>query len=166
MTTPKLNSMRLLEQHKIPYEVLPYPDDLRDAEQIAEVLGVPSYLVYKTLVVEPEKSDKPLLVMIAADRSLDLKRLAAVAGAKKVRMAAHKDAEALTGLKVGGISALALTHKNWPVYLDQPALEQEHILISAGQRGLDLRVPTRSLMTVVRARIAEISTANEHSASE
>jgi Cys-tRNA(Pro)/Cys-tRNA(Cys) deacylase len=153
----KLNSMRLLEQHKIPYEVLEYPDDLRDAEEIAEVLGVPPFLVYKTLVVEPESGDKkPFLVMIAANRHLDLKRLAAVAGEKKVRMAAHKDAEALTGLKVGGISALALTQKNWMVFLDQPATEHQHILISGGQRGVDLRVPTMALVGLVRARIADV----------
>ncbi|MFN8564136.1 MAG: aminoacyl-tRNA deacylase [Anaerolineae bacterium] len=158
---PKLNSMRLLEQHKIPYEVVEYPDDLRDAEEIAEVLGVPPFLVYKTLVVEPEggagqNTGKPFLVMMAANRQLDLKRLAAVAGAKKVRMAAHKDAEALTGLKVGGISALALTHKNWIVFLDQPATEHQHILISAGQRGVDLRVPTMALVGLVRARLADV----------
>ncbi len=155
---PKLNSMRLLEQHKIPYEVVPYPDDLRDAEEIAEVLGVPPYMVYKTLVVEPDRPGaKPILVMIASDRALDLKKLATVAGEKKVRMAAHKDAEAHTGLKVGGISALALTHKNWIVYLDEPAMQMEHILISAGQRGLDLRVPTTALLGLVRARIADVS---------
>lgn len=154
----KLNSMRLLEQHKIPYEVVPYPDDLRDAELIAEVLGMPPHIVYKTLVVEPDRPGaKPMLVMLASDRTLDLKKLALAAGEKKLRMAAHKDAEKHTGLKVGGISALALTHKNWLVFLDEPAMQQEHILISAGQRGLDLRVSTAALLPLVRARIADVS---------
>jgi Cys-tRNA(Pro)/Cys-tRNA(Cys) deacylase len=154
----KLNSMRLLEQHRIPYEVVPYPDDLRDAELIAEVLGMPPHIVYKTLVVEPDRPGaKPMLVMLASDRTLDLKKLALAAGEKKLRMAAHKDAEKHTGLKVGGISALALTHKNWLVFLDEPAMQQEHILISAGQRGLDLRVPTAALLPLVRARIADVS---------
>jgi len=154
----KLNTMRILEQQKIPYEALHYPDTMRDAEEIAETLGLPPYLVYKTLVTQPEQGSKPILVMIASDRALDLKKLAAVAGLKKVRMAAHKDAEALTGLKVGGISALALIQKNWTVFLDQPATEHEHILISAGQRGTQLRVPTMALVRLVRARIADVST--------
>lgn len=157
----KLNSMRLLEQHKIPYEVVEFSDELRDAEVIAEVLGAPPFLVYKTLVVEPEGGGKPFLVMIASNRQLDLKRLAAVAGVKKVRMAAHKDAEAMTGLKVGGISALALTHKNWTVFLDQPATEHQHIMISAGQRGVDLRVPTMALAGVLKARLADVSSEAE-----
>jgi Cys-tRNA(Pro)/Cys-tRNA(Cys) deacylase len=153
----KLNTMRILEQNKIVYEALHYSDDLRDAEEIADVLGLPYYMVYKTLVTQPEGSDKPYLVMIAADRALDLKQLAAVSGQKKIRMASHKDAEALTGLKVGGISALALTQKNWTVFLDQPATEHEHILISAGQRGTQLRVPTMALVRLVRARLANVS---------
>jgi Cys-tRNA(Pro)/Cys-tRNA(Cys) deacylase len=153
----KLNTMRILEQNKIPYEALTYPDTMRDAEEIADALGLPYYLVYKTLVVQPEVGDKPFLVMIASDRELDLKKLASMSGQKKVRMAAHKDAEALTGLKVGGISALALTQKNWTVFLDQPATEHEHILISAGQRGTQLRVPTMALMRLVRARMADVS---------
>jgi Cys-tRNA(Pro)/Cys-tRNA(Cys) deacylase len=156
--TAKLNSMRLLEKHQVPYEVTEFPDTERDAEVIAEILGVPAFMVYKTLVVQPvETGKKPLLALIAADRSLDLKKLAAAAGYKKVVMAAHKDAEALTGLKVGGISALALTHKNWPVFLDQPATELEHILVSAGQRGMDLRVRVADLIRVLGARVAEIS---------
>ncbi|MDX2163244.1 MAG: YbaK/EbsC family protein [bacterium] len=157
---PKLNSMRLLEQHKIPYEVVAFSDELRDAEEIAEVLGVPPHLVYKTLVVQPEsKPDKPFLVLIASDRKLDLKKLAALSGEKKVRMAAHKEAEALTGLKVGGISALALIQKNWTVYLDQPATDHQHILVSAGQRGLDLRVPTMALVGLLRPRLGLVSLA-------
>lgn len=160
--TNKLNSMRLLEQHKIAYEVVPYPAELRDAEEIAEVLGVPPHLVYKTLVVLPDApGGKPLLVMLASNRSLDLKQMALAAGEKKLRMAAHKEAEALTGLKVGGISALALAHKNWKIFLDNPAAEQEHILISAGQRGLDLRVPTSALVALLRARLVDVSRAAE-----
>lgn len=157
----KLNSMRLLEQHKIPYEAIEYPDTLRDAEEIAEVLGVPPHIVYKTLVVEPDGGGKPILVMLASNRHLDLKKLASVSGHKKVRMAAHKDAEELTGLKVGGISALALTQKNWTVFLDEPATQMQHILISGGQRGVQLRVPVIALMGLVRARVADVGTDEE-----
>ena len=153
----KLNSMRLLEKHNVLYEVTEFPDTERDAEVIADILGVPAYLVYKTLVVEPVGGGKPFLALLAAERQLDLKKMAVAAGFKKVSMAAHTDAEKLTGLKVGGISALALTHKNWVVYLDKPAAEHEHILVSAGQRGLDLRVPTAALIRVLNAKLADIS---------
>ena len=153
----KLNSMRLLEKNDIPYEVTEFPDTERDAETIADILGVPAFMVYKTLVVEPVGGGKPFLAILAADRQLDRKKMAGVTKHKKVGLAAHADAEQLTGLKVGGISALALTQKNWAVYLDKPAVELEHILVSAGQRGMDLRVPTAAFIRVVNARVADIS---------
>jgi Cys-tRNA(Pro)/Cys-tRNA(Cys) deacylase len=153
----KLNSMRVLEQHKIPYEALEYSDELHDAEEVADAVGIPYFMVYKTLVVQSEGVDKPALVMIPSDRRLDLKKFAQAAGVKKARMAAHKDAETLTGLKVGGISALALTHKNWTVYLDNSATQLEHIVISAGQRGTQLRVPVTPLVTLLRVRVADLS---------
>jgi len=156
---PKLNSMRILEQHKVPYEALTYPDDLHNAEDVADVLGLPYFMVYKTLVVQADDPGqrKPYLVIIPADSRLDLKKMAAAAGVKKVKMAGHKDAEAMTGLKVGGISALALTQKGWPVFLDQSATELEHIVISGGQRGVQLRVPVVPLVNLLRARLAELS---------
>ena len=156
----KLNSMRLLEQHKIAYEVLTYEPITRDALEVAEMIGLPEFMVYKTLVVQSMATDKPMLALIASDRQLDLKAMAAAAHEKKVRMASHTDAEKLTGLQVGGISPLMLTNKNWPVYLDQPASELEHIVLSAGERGTQVRVPVTALIRVLHARLAEIS--HEH----
>lgn len=164
--TGKLNSMRVLEQHKIPYEVVEFPDELRDAELIAEVLGLPPFMVYKTLVVQADGADKPYLCLLAADRRLALKRVALASGDKKVRLVAHRDAEALTGLKVGGISPLALLHKNWKVFLDEPATTLQHILISAGQRGVDLRVPVAALLGLLRPRIAAISVSVDEGGDE
>ena len=55
MSTKKLNSMRLLEQHDVPYEAISYgePDAFHDAVEVAEMIGVTVSMVYKTLLVEP-----------------------------------------------------------------------------------------------------------------
>jgi Cys-tRNA(Pro)/Cys-tRNA(Cys) deacylase len=156
----KLNTMRILEQHDVPYEVLQYPDDIRDAEEVAEALGLPYFTVYKTLIVEAvDRPDikKPYIALVASENQLDLKKLAGLTGVKKMRLASHKDAETLTGLQVGGISPLALLQKQWTVYLDQPATDNQHIVISAGQRGYQLRVPVIPLVSIIRARLADIS---------
>ena len=66
--------------------------------------------VYKTLVVlSKQPKSKPKLIMVAADQQLNLKKVANAVGEKKVQMAAHQEAEALTGLKVGrhfGVDAI------------------------------------------------------------
>ncbi len=152
----KLNSMRLLEQRKVAYTVREFPDTLHSAEGVADFFGLPRDCVYKTLVVLPDKPPaRPLLVMVAGSRELDLKKVAQAVGQKKVQMAPHKEAERLTGLLTGGISALALLHKNFAVYLDRPALELERILVSAGKRGVNLELSVPDLIRVTKARVIE-----------
>jgi len=148
--------MRLLDQQKIEYTIREFPEAIHSADGVADHLGFPREQVYKTLVVLPPKG-KPVLTIIAGDRKLDLKKLAKAAGHKKVQMAPHAEAEKLTGLLTGGISALALLHKNWPVYLDQPALQFERILVSAGKRGLNVELPVQDLIKVTGAKVAEVT---------
>ncbi|MEZ4516831.1 MAG: aminoacyl-tRNA deacylase [Chloroflexota bacterium] len=158
MTVEKTLAMKVLEGKKVPYEVVTFPDDMHDAEQIAELLGVEPELVFKTLVVNPPAAgQKPLLVMVPANRQLDLKQLAAALKAKKVRMAAHREAEEMTGLQVGGISALALLNRGFTVYLDESAKTHDAVYVSAGKRGINLKVPVRDLIKVTGARLIHVA---------
>jgi Cys-tRNA(Pro)/Cys-tRNA(Cys) deacylase len=153
----KLNSMRLLEQLKVAYTVRDFPDTIHSADGVAAYFGLPRDCVYKTLVVLPvDKTPvRPMLVMVAGSRELDLKKVAQATEHKKVQMAARKEAERLTGLQTGGISALALLRKNFVVYLDRPALELERILVSAGKRGVNLELPVSDLIRVTQAKVIE-----------
>jgi Cys-tRNA(Pro)/Cys-tRNA(Cys) deacylase len=154
MTQDKTNSMRALETRKIAYDVYTFSPGVHSATGVAEAVGLPHHQVYKTLVVMRSKG-KPMLIMIAGDQELDLKRVARAVGEKKVRMASHKEAEDLTGLQVGGISALALLNRGFDVFIDRPATELSHILVSAGKRGINLHVAVEDLMRMTRARVIE-----------
>jgi Cys-tRNA(Pro)/Cys-tRNA(Cys) deacylase len=154
MAQEKTNAMRALEARKIPYEVFTFPPEVHSASGVAEAVGLPYHQVYKTLVaLRPE--GRPMLIMIAGDQELDLKQVARSVGEKKVRMASHKEAEDLTGLQVGGISALALLNRRFDVSIDRPATELSHILVSAGKRGINLRLAVDDLIQVTRARVIE-----------
>lgn len=156
----KTIAMKLLDGKKIHYEVFPYPDHMRDAEAIAVELGVPAGQVFKTLVVLPPgmtgRAAKPLLVMLPADRQLSLKQLAKAVDAKKLQMATHTEAEKMTGLQVGGISALALLNRGFTIYLDESARSYEQIFVSAGQRGLDIKLAVADLVKVTGARFVDV----------
>ena len=150
----KLNSMRMLDQQKINYTVRDFPNTIHSADGVADHFGLPRDIVYKTLVALPN-TGKPMLVMVAGSRELNLKKLAKAVGEKKVQMASKKEAEKLTGLQTGGISALALLHKNFSIYIDRPALELEHILVSAGKRGVNVELPVQDLIRLTKATIIE-----------
>jgi Cys-tRNA(Pro)/Cys-tRNA(Cys) deacylase len=150
------NVTRLLDQRQVDYQVFEFPPEKHTAEETAVLLGVPENHVYKTLVVLREsKGKKPLLVLTPAGRELNLKALAASLGEKKLHMAAQREAESLTGLQVGGISALALLNRGFEICLDKAALELAHIHISAGQRGANLRLPVANLVQLTNARLVD-----------
>ena len=148
----KLPSMRFLERQGVPYDVWHFPETIQAADDVARVLGVSVACVYKTLVVMVP-IDKPALVLVSAESTIHLKQLAQALSVRKVRMATQREAEACTGLKVGGISALALAHRPFPVYLDSSATVLEKIFVSAGQRGIDLSLAVPDLIRVLNATV-------------
>lgn len=151
----KLNSMRLLEAQGVAYKVHTYDEQITDGVGAAQAMGFPPSQVYKTLVVQLK--DGYALVMIAADQTLDLKRFAKAIGQKKASMPTKRGAEMATGLKTGGIGALALTHKRWEVYLDEAARQHETMLVNAGQRGVNLEVKVDDLVRVLNAKVLKLT---------
>jgi Cys-tRNA(Pro)/Cys-tRNA(Cys) deacylase len=146
----KLNSMRFLENQGVRYEVLRFPDAVQSASGVADYLGISPAQVYKTLVVMLPQAT-PILVLVAGNHAVQLKSLAQALGVKKLRMATQKEAESWTGLQVGGISALALHQRGLPVYIDRAAADLEEILVSAGQRGVDVRLAVTDLVRATGA---------------
>ena len=157
MTADKTNAMRWLDAQRIPYEPLYFSPSIHSADGVAEALRLPTSHVYKTLVVRRERGH-PLLVMVAGDRELDLRKLARSIHEKSLAMATQRDAERITGLQVGGISALALPNRGFDVYLDKAAENLEWVLVSAGKRGINLRLRVTDLVRATKAAFVEAAT--------
>jgi Cys-tRNA(Pro)/Cys-tRNA(Cys) deacylase len=157
----KTLAMRILEGQGIAYERVTYEVlDHLTADQVAAAIGFPAEQTFKTLVVFPDRPPaRPILALVPGDQQLDLKKLAAAAGEKKVQMAPQREAERLTGLEKGGISPLALMDKGWPVIVDETAILYDRIEISAGKVGVGVLVPVEPLLALLRALTADITTA-------
>lgn len=153
------NVTRLLDQRKIPYQVFELPTEKLGASDVAHYIGVPEYLVYKTIVVTRLIKGKPILAVVPGPSEVDLKALAKILGEKKVSLPTEREAERLTGLQAGGISPLALLNKGFQVVLEAEALTHAEIYISGGQRGIDIRLPVPALIDLTHARVGKISTA-------
>ena len=78
--------------------------------------------------------------------------LAAAVGEKKLKMATQAEAERLTGLQVGGISALALLNKGFEVYLSDSARDLPALHVSAGDRRANLRLAVADFVALTGAR--------------
>lgn len=151
------NVTRYLQARKVTFTAFELPAEKLGAIETARHLGVPVGQVFKTIVVLREKPGKPILAIIPGDREVDLKLVASVVNEKKIRLATQKEAEALTGLEVGGISPLALIQRGFQMLLDATAEHYSEIHISGGQRGLNIRLPVKSLIEMTNSRLFAIS---------
>lgn len=152
----KNNVTRLLEGRGVAYEAFELPvGEKRSAEAAAELMGVPPEIVYKTIVIVRERKGKPILCMVPGPSEVNLKKLAAALGEKRLRLPTQREAEQLTGLQAGGISPLALLNKGFQVCLDRSAEGLAHLHVSGGQRGLNLRLAVADLVALTNAKWVE-----------
>lgn len=150
------NVTRFLTSRKIPFEAFELPEEKIGALEAAQLLNIPAYLMFKTIVITRDNG-KPILAVIPGDSIVDLKAVALFIGEKKVHLPTQREAEKLTGLLAGGISPLALLGKGFTVLLDEKAKHHEYMHISGGQRGLNIRLPVKAFIELTNARLAKIS---------
>jgi Cys-tRNA(Pro)/Cys-tRNA(Cys) deacylase len=150
------NITRFLDAKKVAYVAHELPHEKLGAVDVAQIMGVPPELVFKTIVITRDKR-KPVLAVIPGPRTVDLKLLAVFLAEKKVTLPTEREAEALTGLQAGGISPLALINKGFQVVIDAAAQGYEKIYVSGGQRGLDIQLPVSDLAKLTNARFGNIS---------
>lgn len=152
----KTNAARLLDKAKVKYELVPYVVDENDlaATHIASQLGEDIHQVFKTLVLKGDKSGF-FVCVVPGDAEVDLKKAAKVSGNKKVDLIPMKELLPTTGYIRGGCSPIGMK-KSLPTFFHSSCLDYEYIYVSAGVRGLQLKLSPADLIKYVRGNTAEI----------
>ena len=153
----KTNAARLLDRAKIPYELVPYQVDEEHlaATHVAEQLGEDISTVFKTLVLKGDRTGY-FVCVVPGDHEVDLKAAAKVSGNKKCDLIPMKELLPVTGYIRGGCSPIGMK-KLLPPYLHDSAEALPFIYISAGVRGLQLRLDPKALAAYVRASFVSLS---------
>ena len=156
MKINKTNAARILDQKKIQYQLVPYEVDENDlaATHVAGQLGEDIGQVFKTLVLRGDKNGL-LVCVIPGDKEVDLKKAAKLSGNKKVEMIAMKELLPLTGYIRGGCTPIGMK-KPYPTWIHLTCGEFPFIYISAGQRGLQLKLNPSDLLKVTGAAVADL----------
>ena len=152
----KTNAMRMLDRKKISYETLTYEcSEFVDGMHSADLTGAPYEQSFKTLVMEG-KSGSYYVFVVPIEKEVDRKAAAKSVGEKSVDMIHVKDILSITGYVRGGCSPLGMK-KQFPTYIHSSAASLPAIYISAGVRGLQLKIAPAELIAFVGAIVAEIS---------
>jgi Cys-tRNA(Pro)/Cys-tRNA(Cys) deacylase len=146
--------MQLLDKAGVRYETREFEEVELSADEAAEKLGIPRDQVFKTLVVRGDRTGV-ILVCLPGTMTLSLKAMARVSGNKQVELVETDEILRLTGYIRGGVSPLG-GKKAYAVYLDESALRQPIVSISAGMRGMQIVLAPDDLVRVARATVAAI----------
>ncbi|NDD64234.1 MAG: Cys-tRNA(Pro) deacylase [Acidobacteria bacterium] len=152
----KTIAARMLDQLKIPYELRSYEVDEGelDAITVAHKVNMPPNATFKTLVTRGDRTGV-LMACIPGDAELDLKKMAAVSGNKRLELVAVREIQSLTGYIRGGVSPLG-SKKRYPLFLDESALNHDQVSVSAGQRGLQMILAPADLQQATGASLVSI----------
>ena len=156
MKVQKTNAARLLDKAKIPYVLVPYEVDENDlaATHVAEQLNEDISQVFKTLILRGDRNGL-FVCVVPGDAEVDLKKAAKASGNKSAEMIQMKELLPLTGYIRGGCSPIGMK-KPFPTFIHESCLVFENIYISAGQRGLQLKISPRQLSGFINAVVTDL----------
>lgn len=152
----KTNVARLLDKAKVPYELIPYEVDENDlsAVHVAASLGEDIEQVFKTLVLRGDKTGH-FVCVIPGEHEVDLKMAAKASGNKKCEMLPLKELLPTTGYIRGGCSPIGMK-KHFPTYIHDTCLSFPYIYVSAGVRGLQIKLAPQDLIREARAEVCAL----------
>lgn len=158
MKVNKTNAARLLDKAKIAYELISYNVDESDlsAVHVAAELGENIDQVFKTLVLYGDKTGH-FVCVVPGDKEVNLKLAARVSGNKSCDMIPMKELLPTTGYIRGACSPIGMK-KHFPTYIHDTCLQYPYIYVSAGQRGLQIKVDPRDVVKEVRAEVCTLFT--------
>ena len=152
----KTNTIRILEKESIPHSIHTYDVDESDLSGItvANKIGAEPERVFKTLVTRGDKTGITVFC-IPVTEELNLKKAAVVSGNKKVEMIKEKELLPLTGYVKGGCSPIGMK-KKFPTYIDETAQLFDEIYISAGVRGMQVRLKPEDFKNLTSAVLSDL----------
>ena len=153
----KTNAARLLDKAKIGYELIPYTVDENHlaADHVAEELGEDISQVFKTLVLKGDKTGH-FVCVIPGNMEVNLKAAAKCSGNKKCDLIPMKDLLPTTGYIRGGCSPVGMK-KPFPTFIHPTALDFPYVYISAGIRGLQIKIAPEQLISYTGAIVSDIA---------
>lgn len=131
-----------LEKYGIGHEILKHKT-VYTAFDAAQTMGAKVSDIAKTLALKADK--KYILVVVPANRKINLDKLKKTLGAKKIEIVKEVDVQKIFKIKAGRLLPFGTFHKV-PVYVDKMLLKSKVVIVSAGSFTESLRIKVSELL--------------------
>lgn len=152
----KTNAMRILDSMGIEYDYIAYEceDGKIDGVSVAQKTGQNPETVFKTLV-SVGHSKELYVFCIPVEYELDLKKAAKASGEKNIELLPLKELTKNTGYIRGGCSPIGMK-KHYRTFIDETAILNDKILVSAGCIGVQLVIKPYDLLMASEASYEDL----------
>ncbi len=147
--------------HGVLKEIRSFDESTHNSELAAQTLGVKVGQIAKTILLMVDES--PVVVVISGDRRVDFKKVKALRGGRRVRLAGPEDVVTRTGFKVGAVSPVALP-EGIPVFLDVSLRRFAAIYPAAGETNNMFVTTLDELISLTGAEEKDLARATDSAA--
>lgn len=153
----KTNAMRILESMGIAYEVVSYSwdEEQLDAVHASMMAGLSPQQVYKTIVMQ-DSDNQVFVFCLPAEFSVSLKKARELTQSKDLELIKLDTLQSITGDIRGGCSPLGMK-RHFPTFIEEVAQLEPYIFVSAGQRGLQVKIRPDDLVFAANAQFADFT---------
>lgn len=147
-----------LDSAAIDYEVLACAPELADTAEFCAHYGIAPEEACNAILVAVKTTPRHYLAcLVRADTRLDVNRkVAAIAGTKKLSFASSEETAGLTGMLIGGVTIAGLPPEI-PIYVDERVMERPRVIIGGGNRSSKARIAPSELLKLPNASVADIA---------
>ncbi|MEE8337179.1 MAG: YbaK/EbsC family protein [Dehalococcoidia bacterium] len=133
----------------VEYEVMECDPDFADTAAFCERYGVPPEQSANTIIVASKRGEQRYAAcVVAATSRLDVNgKVRELMDVRKASFASAEETAELTGMLIGGVTVFALPSEV-PVYIDQPLMAQQELVLGGGSRSQKIRIAPSALERV------------------
>lgn len=145
------NVLRILNEKRIGFKRTEH-EAVRTSEEAAKIRGVELKTGVKAMLLKTAEG-KFIMVLIEADKRVDLKKIAGMEKTKKLSIAKPEEVLEETGCEPGGVPPFGYTKNREPnkikTYLDRNVLGNTEVNFNAGDRRISVSMNGADLDKIV-----------------
>ena len=134
-------TLTALADFGIEHEVLDCDPELADTAVFCEHYGIPLSVSANVIVAAGKSNPRQYAacVLLASTRLDVNKSVRKRMGVKKCSFASAEETRALTGMEIGGVTALGLP-ASLPLWVDSRVMQPDYVILGGGSRSIKIKV--------------------------